>query len=326
MAREFIRSSVIADQALVASTVYSADLGVNGLSFLFLHLTGLQGADNVPVQVQDLLTCLATVDVAYLGRSVLNGSLADLARLSWLACGWPPYKTHAAEAANAECGVGLVLPFGRQLFGPDEGFPPVNRGELQLTVTAAASFGDVGSPELNVQQVEMPGSAFKRFNKMTVRGATPGATGLYDWKLPIGNLLRGALVFVTTGYRNLNVPGDVDAVQLLANNVERLYVGGNAAFEAYWARMKRRGHTSLHEHAHMENSAAMYGQNASTGAIEVATADFMQNYLYQDYDPTDDDACSFSTAGLADLVLRTNIASAEAMRVMSYESVQIAAK
>jgi hypothetical protein len=324
MGRPFIRSEVIRDRTLTASETFSVDLGVNGISFLVVHLTGLQTAAGVGVQLDDLLAAITNITITNRGEAIWAGSARDLARAGAMACGQCPWITAAADAANAEVGCAFAIPFGRKLYGLTEFFPPVNRGDLQAQFTVAAAFGDIATPELNVQQVELPGVTSKGFLKCTTKAITPAATGQNDVPLPIGNILRNVLVFQTTANRNLNVPGTLDGATILLNNTERDHTGGFDVLDAWWGQTKYAVHPSLQESARVENTAGAYAQNASTRGEQMATAGFMHNYLLFDLDPTDDDGLSIDTKGLADFVLRMNVfTAAQAIRVLPLEFVGV---
>lgn len=324
---DFTVSEVIANQALTASLYVNQDLGVNGISYLWVHVTGLQAAANTLVTPDNLLGVLDTVTVLFNGQQIIAGRARELARLGALITNTAPVYTAAANGANAETGLAFVLPFGRRLFDPAEGFPVVQRGQLQLAITANSAFTGLVSPELTVQQVELPGNQFRRYNKYTQRVATPAATGNYDVPLPIGNVLRGVLARATTRWRNLNVPGTIRSAIVLANNSERFYTGGQLGHAQWLAHQRMGDQAQLHRHAKLENVAGAYAQFAATDLGQANTDEFMANYAYLDLDWLKGDEFSLQTQGLADLTLRLDIAtSAEEIRTLAYESVAIAGR
>src|SRR5688500_12528231 len=112
MAREYIKSEVIRNQALTASTPVTVDLGVNGISFLFFHLTVLQTAANTAAQMADLAAVFANIAVLYKGQAIWSANGVDTMRMARRICGRGPRRVAAANATNAELGLSFVLPMG----------------------------------------------------------------------------------------------------------------------------------------------------------------------------------------------------------------------
>lgn len=319
---QFIHSRVVLDEGLSASEVVTADLGVNGISHLHVSLTALQAADNTLGSMVDMLAVISRLEVLWNGQAIVSGNGRDLATISQILTGWPVIYRHAAEAANAEIGCDFILPFSRVPFWGEEGLPAVRRGELQVQLTAAASFGDVTAPEVEIEQVELPGAALGRGLKYTVLAATPAATGDYDIDLPIGNQILGIQIFTTDEAFNLNETGTVSRFRVLVDNVEYGYAAIEATVAAALANMRGRPSLSEGNHAHISDLAAAYTQYQSTGNEPVVLDPGKLYYCYLDYDPLRDGAYAIDASGLNSLRLRSTIATAnEAIRILPVELV-----
>lgn len=317
----FIASRIMLDQALVASTVYTVDLGVNGLSALLVHVTSLQAADNVVGTALDALGAIARLEVLWNGQAVIAGSGPDLAVLGSIVTGRPIVHSHAAEAANAEIGTTFIVPFARGLLHRNEGLPQVRRGELQLQLTAAAAFGDVVTPEVEILQFEIPDENPNRYVKMTTLAATPGATGDFDVDLPVGNRILGIGVFNTTAPRNLNIAATTTFARVLADNAEYGYTSAASPILQALAEMRGRPGPNSGEHAHVSDLGAAYAQFQATDTELAASNTPQSAYLYLDYDPTGDGRYALQTKDYADVTLRLTIGVANALRVIPVELV-----
>lgn len=320
---EYTQSEIIRGQALTASTAYPFDLGIQGVSAIWIEIQAQQNAANTIPQPDDFLACVSNISVSVGGQNVINGRAKDLARLGAIIAGVPIMHTAAANAANAQGCVGFWLPFGRWLLDPAEGFPAVKRGMLQITVTAASAFTPLTAPHVTIHQFEVPGNRFTRYNKYTMRTATPSATGYYDFPLPIGNYLRGVLAVGSTGYRSYASLGTFTELILLVNNTEHYATGG--VYGVYKSLMLARMDPGpqTHMHGHLENTAGAYAQNASTdgGLNPVTPVELLSGFI--DLDPRRDDSFTLDTAGVNLLALRANMNTAEQAWVYAYESVRV---
>jgi hypothetical protein len=159
---EYTQSEIIKQQALTASTTYPFDLGIQGVSYLWVDITAQQNANNTSMGPDDLLAMVSNLVVSNGGQAMVSGRAKDLARVGSLICGEPISYSMASQAANAQAHVSFFLPFGRALFDPTEGFPAVKRGMLMVAVTAAAAFTPGVTPKVTIHQVEVPGNHARR--------------------------------------------------------------------------------------------------------------------------------------------------------------------
>lgn len=318
---DFIVSEVINQEVESASLFKTYDLGVHGLSFLVFEFAGVQAANNAPALFEDLALMLDVITVAYNGQAILSGKAQDLMRLGAIITGVSPDYNSEDQAASANASLTWVLPFGRRLFDPNEGFPQATRGSLVLQTTAAASFGSISGPKVSIHQVEIPQAKFKRFNKATLRTSTPTSTGSNDVPLPIGNYLRGVMTRHTTRYRTPNLPGTVKSWLLRVDNAERYYTGGQQFLQQMLGIKRAQPDPSTYRAAKMSDIAAAYTQFQRTNQENVNTLELMASYGYLDLDYTKDDTFSLNTKGVSDLQLRGDFNLAENVRVYPYESV-----
>lgn len=320
---EYTQSEIVRGQALVASTNYPFDLGIQGISALWIEIQGLQNAANTIPQVDDFLACISNISVAVGGQNIINGRAKDLARMGGIIANIPLAHTAAANAGNAQGMVGFFLPFGRWLLDPNEGFPAVKRGMLTITISAAAAFTPLLTPHVTIHQFEVPGNAFRRYNKYTMRTMTPAATGYNDFPLPIGNYLRGVLVAGSTAYRSYASQGTLTEMILMVNNVEHYATGGMMGVYKQMLLARWDPGPQTHMHGHLENTAASYTQFASTdgGINPVTPADNLYGYI--DLDPRRDDSYTLDTRALNLLAMRGNFNIAEQAWVYAYESVAV---
>lgn len=320
---QYTQSEIIKAQALTASTTYPFDLGIQGISYLWMEIEAQQNAAHTIEQPDDLFSCISNITVSNGGQAIVSGRAKDLARLGSIIAGVPYRFTAASDATSAEAAVSFILPFGRRIFDPTEGLPQTKRGMLQVAVTAAAAFTPVKLPHVTIHQVEVPGNSFRRYNKYTQRTATPSATGLYDFPLPIGNYLRGVFAAGSTAYRNEASQGTYQQTILMVNNAETYWTGGISGHANHIARTRMPEDATTQVASKLENTAAMYAQNALTDAGLTATVPREAFNAYLDLDPLRDDVYTLDTNGLNLLSLRLDMAIAEQAWVLAYESVAI---
>jgi len=322
---EFLRQVLVQDEAVTVSTTRTDDLPVNPLSMILVTLRCLNDTGTIAnySTVQQLLLQVSRLEVLFKGSAIVSGSLADLARLTGLLLRNGPVQTVQSNVDNDARSVTVPILLGRAPFWPHECFPAVRRGELQLQTTFAAAQTGVDNFTFQVETVELLGATPSRFAKYTTISRTFAATGDNDVDLPIGNKIAGVLMFATTVPTGAALTSSIGQLRLLLDNVEHYYARTN--WESLHNELVRKiSETSQSApHSHLENTAAMYAQNAQTEQDQQVLG-FWNSYAYLDFDPHADDKWLLETHGRSRIHLRVNADAADATRYLPLELIEVA--
>jgi hypothetical protein len=321
---QFLRQVLVQDETLAVSSSRTDDLPVNPLTMILLTLRNLNNTADLDnfTNIQNLLTQLSRVEVLFQGSAIVSGSLADLARLNGILLGNPPMQTASSVVDNDARSVTVPILLGRKPYWPQECFPAVRRGELQLQLTSAAAQTGVDTLTVQIETVELLGATPSRYLKYTTIAKTPSATGDHDTDLPIGNKIAGALLFGTTVPTGAALTASFGQLRLLLDNVEAYYAKTNwESLHNEMARYIREG-VSAGTYRSRENDAAAYAQDALIDG-EHAQVGFWDNYAWLDFNPNGDDSYLLDTKGRARIHLRINADVADAIRILPLELVDI---
>ncbi len=322
---QFLRQVLVQDETVTVSTQRTDDLPVNPLSCIFYTMKFLNDTGTLSnyALIQALLAQVSRVEVLYQGSAILSGALADLARLTGFLIGRPPFQGRAPVTNNDIRWITVPLLLGRKPYWAEECFPAVRRGELQLQSTFAAAQTGIDTPLLQVETLELLDAKPSRYLKATTISKTPSATGDHDVDLPIGNKLAGIMGFSTTPPSGTSFNASLGQLRLLLDNVEAWYARTN--FESLQGGLSLRSNESpmATAHTHLENTAALYTQNAETG-VNHPTPAFFDQYVYMDLDPHVDGNWLIDTKGRARVHLRINQEpTADAIRILPVEIVAV---
>lgn len=322
---QFLRQVLVQDDSVTVSTQRTDDLPVNPLSAIFFTIKFLNDTGTLANYslISALLAQVSKVEVLYQGSAVISGSLADLARVNGFLLGRPPLQGRAPVTNNDIRWITVPLLLGRRPYWAKECFPAVRRGELQLQTTFAAAQTGVDTPVLQVETLELLEAKPTQYLKYTTISKTPTATGDHDVDLPIGNRLAGVVGFSTTPPSGTSFNASLGQMRLLLDNVEGWYAKTN--FESLQGSNAMRVNDSplTAVHSHLENTGALYTQNAETGGNH-PTASFWDQYVFLDLDPLHDDQWLVDTKGRARVHLRINQEpTADAIRLLPLELVSV---
>ena len=129
----------------------------------------------------------------------------------------------------------------------------------------------------------------------------PGATGINDVQLPIGNKLMGILLYTTSVPTTAHTYGIAEA-RVLVDNKEFGYVSSHAC-------------ALVGDTIHHINT--MPRIIAATGEI------IMKHYMYLDYDPQGNSEFLLETAGASSVKVRLDMDVDEAAKVIPLELVEV---
>lgn len=322
---QFLRQVLVQDETLAVSTTRTDDLPVNPLSMILLTLRNLNNTADLDdfQNITALLNQISRVEVLFQGSAIISGSLADLARLYGLMLGNPPLQTESTIVDNNTRSITVPLLLGRKPFWPQECFPAVRRGELQLQTTSAAAQTGIDNLTVQIETVELLAATPARYLKATTISRTFPATGDNDVDLPIGNKIAGALLFGTTVPTGASFNSSWGQVRLMVDNVEAYYAKTN--WETLHNELQRRIRegVSAGTYRSRENDAAAYAQDALTDG-EHAQVGFWNNYAFLDLDPHMDNNWLLETKGRARIFLRATADTADAVRVIPLELIDVA--
>lgn len=298
----FIRSSLLKDHT-TATEVKILDLPVNPVSHLIIGFAVFNATDEATLA--EIIAFINKVTVTWNGISIVDLESEDLFALDTYLYRRTPVLTSNVATDNEPRTLGLIVPFGRKTFDPDECFPATKKGELQLHLDTTVPATSADNGIVNVEAVELVGANPSRYMKSVVKTVSaPGATGDNDVDLPIGNDIAAMLIWNTTFPAAASHTYGVAGVSVLVDNVEYGY-----------AYAKANGLIA----------DGIFYTDASNRDIAAFGQIHPDNYMFVDYDPNRDGRFLLETAGKSSVVLRLDMGVDEASRVTTVELVDTSA-
>jgi len=297
---EFIRSSVLKDHAS-ATEVIEKDLPTGPLSHLILSVVCNQ--DTNEITLAELIAFINKIEVTQKGVAILSAESEDLYGQNCYLFRRPPIKTNNITTATATTVLGLIIPFGRKIFNPDECFPATKKGDLTLRVDTTAIATSAITGFYNIEAVELVGASPSHYLKTTMMTvAAPGATGDNDVDLPIGNDIVAIQIRRTSGPVATGHAYGVNAVSILKNN-------------------KQFGYASATMECMEADKIFRLGGLPSTMLLQQLLVPPMITWM--DFDPNDDDKWLLDTKDATSLKLRLDMGVNEATYLTLLERVAV---
>lgn len=324
MARLF-HHVLVQEQAISADGVQTFDLGVNPVSFLLLRLMPLNDTGTLANFQSYLGICgaLNRVTIAFQGEAVVSMSGRDLAALAYFRYGVVPSQATHAETNDIKRHVVLPIFMGKFPYDERSCFPATRRG--QLTLECDFDIADTGYNTMRfaVDSVELIGANPSEFEKKVQVAVTNAATGDTDIDLPIGNRIRGVLVFGTTAYSGAAPAPSWGRVQFLVNQQQFGYAGIDFEVAHMLNTVLGRQPAQMDERAYLVDATqADAEEKTHTGPIDIHAGGW-HNYGWLDLDPTRNDAYSIDTRGASRVHLRSDVETADAVRAIAVEGVKV---
>ena len=294
----FLRSVIVQDETPAADGSFTYDLPVNPLSHINLTLKCLNVTNEATIA--EILAMISNIEVLHRGTSIFQLSAADLNALDYALLRNVPINGNQVATDNATRYHGLIIPFGRRCYDPNECFPASKSGELKLRLTVDIANAGADGLILQVETVELLDATPARFLKCTTLTKTPAATGACDVPLPISYLYAGILLWGTTVPTGTAWTATIDQVKLLADNTELLYSLAN------WE--------SLH-------SDLLLRVGHRPGHIVAATDHGIVNYALMDFSPNNGDDFLLNSAPFSSLTLRVTAGDTNPLRALPIELV-----
>lgn len=297
---EFIRSNILKDHTSATETI-EKDLPTGPLSHLILALSGCQDTDEVTIA--ELLAFINSIEVTKKGVGIVSMQSEDLYGLNCFLYRKHPIKTNNITTTTATTTLGLIIPFGRKIFDPDECYPATKKGDLtvRLDMTILSSSADSGI--VNLEAVELVDATPTHFMKSTLKVVTaPGATGDNDVELPLGNEIIGLQIRRASGPANAGHVYGVLAASILKNN-------------------KQFGYASAQAQALEADRIFRLGGLPSSMLLQQEILPPKQ--FWMDFDPNDDGKWLLQTADATSIKLRLDMGVDEVTNVTILERVAV---
>jgi len=317
---KYTHSILAANQLVAADGTQVFDLPVNPLSVILLHLSPLGETGTIGTYrfMAALLSALDSINITHRGASVVSLSGADAAALAILWHHVNIFQSGAVSTNNDRRSLVLPILFGPRPFDVKNCFPSTKKGELQMTCVWDIADTGFDALRISVETIELPGATPDFVQKATTIARTLAATGQNEIDLPIGNFLRGVLLFGTTGWTGATPAPTLGQLQLLKDNSQQ-YISASD-FEVLRAVMGLTGvdypadGSHRHQFTDAAAGAAFVLQTEVSGSID-------ENYALIDLDPFFDDTFGMETVGAGRVHVRMDAETADAVRVIPIERV-----
>jgi len=223
---EFIRSNILKDHTSATETI-EKDLPTGPLSHLILALSGNQMTNEVTLA--QMLAFINNIEVTKKGVGILTMQSEDLYGENCFLYRKHPIKTNNITTDNATTTLGLIIPFGRKIFDPDECYPATKKGDLTVRLDMTVLGTTIDGGIINMDAVELVDATPSHYLKSTMKIVTaPGATGDNDVEIPLGNEIIAIQIRRTSGPAADGHVYGVAAARIMKNNKEFNYAAAQA--------------------------------------------------------------------------------------------------
>lgn len=318
---DFIHSVLAQDDDVTASKTVSYDLPVNPLSHILVTLKYTRtaaAADGIPTY-PIIFACIPKIEVLYKGSAIFSMSGQDAVAAGLLVAGFESWGLNYLGVADEECSFTFLVPLTRVLYSDRECFPRSTRGELILQITYSDLAGAT-AVKAQIETVELPDAAPEQYLRMTTLSFTPTVKGEHDIELPIGNLISELVLFGTTFPAGTVDAATLGYLQILVDNVRRLYSHTNFETIHNMAGRMRCPPGYWYGHTHWLQTAGELTD------VQFPGNHLLKQYVHLPFDIFRDGKYALETAGKSDVVLRINVedGAETALRVIPCEIVKAA--
>lgn len=306
----------ISDQfSLAANTEYTFELPVLPLSHIHLTLAFTQTTANADFSLDSALSNLTRISLLVRGVSIVDLTAEELfvvTNFLWRGVGQLLRRSQAN--ANSRHYLTLLIPLSRKPYDPNTGLPPVERGQALLYFRTGTL---VGSPKLTIVACGAA-QANPRAVLRAVRAVKSiTATGDNDIDLALAAPLVGVLF--RDGASPLTADtSPIKTAKLLVNNQERGISAINRETLFAETIIAAKDFYLDSDHTHIENTAAVYTQNATT--LQYAFSDTLLNWAGILFDLNEDLSNVFEFNPGDKVQVRVNSTATGEVRVIPVEA------
>lgn len=322
MGKRFLHSVAVQNEVPTPDGIYSWELGVNPLSHLLLGLRPLNDTGTLANMQSYLGVCgaLNRVSLIWRGETIVSMSGRDLAAMNYFRHGIVPPQCQHDNTNNERRLAVLPMIIGNRAFNPDCAFPATRRGELTLEIDVDIADTGYDAFAITVEQVELLDAKPKTFERKQVTTRTWPATGPQDLDWPPGRECRGVLLFGTTSFGGASPAPSWGRMQVMMDGQQILYSSTDwevaHSLNALWGRQPPG--FDAHKHIVTTDGNAQTELATLAGPYDVGSGGW-ENYVYLDFDPTQDDMFTLDAKDAKRLLIRSEAETADAVRIVPVE-------
>lgn len=322
----FLHSVAVQEKAVSADGTEVFDLAVNPLSVVLLNIRPLNdtGVLSNFARALQLAGSLTGIRILHRGASVFNMRGRDALALNWARHGMFPREANGDDTDNERRCLQLPIMLGRHAYDGDSCFPSTIRGELTMELDVDVASTGFDGFRYSVETIELLGAKPSHFERKISISRTFGATGLQDFPLPTGNIVRGLLLFGTTAFGGAAPAPSWGRVKTMLDNQEVGFTSVDFESALQLGQLMGRDVTCLAQsHQHRVDATGGATEQTTNSVQTPSENDGLANYAYLDFDPTRDDEHSIDTSGSSNWLIRSDVETADACRVIQVEKVSV---
>lgn len=318
-----IHSVAVQNVDVGGDVVNTHDLSVHPLSVILICLRPLNDTGTLTEFGQYLTICDAInrLSVLHRGQSIISMTGRDAAALAYFRHGIQLLQTNNDNTNNDRRCVVLPILLGRAPYDPTSCFPASRAGELVLELDLDDADTGYDDLQYTVEMIELLGANPTEFERKVQLTRTFNSTGINDVDLPVGNILRGVLLFGTTGFTGAAPAPTWGRVSTVVDGIEIGYAGTD--FEVAHGLHGLRSIQAPDYEGHQHGFEPVAGiQTLPPGSFDVGAGGYEQ-YSFLDLDPTRNDMLSIDSRGVSRLQIRADVETANAARVIPIERIAV---
>lgn len=318
----FIHSVLAANQLIASDGDQVFDLPVNPLSVILVHLSPLNDTGTITNYrlLEGLALGVSNLRITHKGSSVVDARGGDLVALALMYHRIGVWQSNAVPTTNDRRSLVIPILFGRKAYMASEAFPETRRGEFQMTINwdiAATGFDGL---RISIETIELPDATPEFVQKVTTLAQTFAATAQNDIEIPIGNVIRGVLLFGTTAFAGAVPAPSLGRLEFLVDNRQVGYTSSDWEVLRAVTGLGGVQYPPGFSHIHAVNAGGAGQEDTQQPEI----GDSMDaNYALMDFDPLMDDEYSIATEGAGRVNVRVEAETADAIRALPIERVPV---
>lgn len=322
-----IHSVAVQNQNQGVDGVFTHELAVNPLSVVLICLRPLNNTGTLTDFGIYLTVCDAInrLSILHRGQSIVSITGRDAAMLAYIRHGCEFFQNTHLDTNNDRRCVVLPIFMGRRPYDPNSCFPASRSGELILELDLDDADTGYDDLQYTVETIELLGAKPTEYERKVQLTRTNAATGINDLDLPVGNFVRGILLFGTTAFAGAAPAPSWGRISTVVDGVEIGYTATDFEVASGLHSLLGIGAPSYDGHRQRFEDTAGAVSDVLTnapGPNRIGSGGF-ENYAFLNFDPFGNDSLSINTSNVSRFQIRANVETADAVRATPIERIKM---